>query len=84
VEVTGTRKAGMLACKPFIFDLVFNSFETIEHNLNKIKRQKDPPDIYIEPNLVDIGMFDFHKTSEVFSQAEPSRELLREALIKLL
>ena len=64
IEVTGTR-TGTPASKPFISDILFNSFEAIEHNLNRVKREMDPPDIYIEPVLPDIDIFDFHKTSNV-------------------
>jgi len=83
VEVTG-RRTGTSAKTPFITDIVFNSFEAIEQNLNRIKREKDPPDIYIEPELTDIGIFDFHKTSRVFEQTEDSKVRFRNELKKLL
>lgn len=83
VDVVGHRipKFGRPA---WLSDLVFNTFETAEVSLNRLKRQYDPPDIYIAPGLTGIGLLEFYRACEIFKQAAPACAAFRETLRKRL
>ena len=43
-----------------------------------------PPDIYLKPELLDIGILDFHKFKEIMSSVSGDVEYFREELKKQL
>ena len=83
VEVTG-RRITSRKDRPSITELLFNTYETAEQNLNRLKKSLSPPDIYVAPELTNIGMLEFHKVDQVFRQTESACAQLRKDLEKLL
>lgn len=69
---------------PSFFDALFNTFQIYEHSLINEKIRNTPPDIYIEPDIIDIRMLEFAKAEQIFEQAEPAKELLKEKLREAL
>ena len=65
---------------PSFFDALFNTFQIYEHSLINEKIRNTPPDIYIEPDIIDIRMLEFIKAEQIFEQAEPAKELLKKKL----
>jgi len=84
VEATGQRVMTRKDSRPSLTDLLFNTFETAEQNLNRLKRRLSPPDIYIAPELTNIGMLEFSKVDQVFRRTESACAQLRKALEKML
>ncbi len=82
VDVTGTRKR-LDNGKPGYLDLVFNTFDIMQANVLKAMREKQEPDIYLQPPVTGIRVLDFHKADAIYKQAEPVKEELRRKLEKV-
>ena len=70
--------------RPDFFDSVFGSFQIIESALVAEQLRRDPPDIYLQPDLRGIRMLDFNKADQIFEQSEPIRDELRKKLKAVL
>ncbi len=82
VDVTGTRKPADNG-KPGYLDLVFNTFDIMQANVLKAMREKQEPDIYLQPPVAGIRVLDFHKAAAIYRQAEPVKDELRRKLDKV-
>lgn len=51
-----------------IFDVIGNSINVMEQQVTEIKLQIDKPDLLIEPNLMDFGIFDFHQAKPIMQK----------------
>lgn len=61
---------------PTYFETTFNTFQIMQAAIMREKRQCNPPQIYIKPDLRDIRVLDFYKADDIYRQARPaSREL---------
>ena len=69
---------------PSFSDAVFNTFQIMQNTVLQHKLDKHPPDIYIAPDIIDVRMLEFYKAEQVFRQAEPAKEQLRQELERLL
>ena len=76
VDVTGTRKRPQDG-KPGYLDLVFNTFDIMQANVIRQMRNKQEPDIFLQPPVKDIRVLDFHKAEEIYKQAAPVKEELK-------
>lgn len=79
VDVGGIRDADEQH-RPSFFDTVIGGFEIMETALIRNRLNFDPPDIYLKPELRNIGLLEFNKTEQIFQQSEPIREELRRKL----
>lgn len=79
VDVVG-RRIPKLGRPASLGDLVFNTFETAEVSLNQLKRRHDPPDLYVAPELLGIGLLEFHRARDIFEQAAPAWAAFRKEL----
>ncbi len=69
---------------PDFFDAVFNTFQIMQNTILQHKLLEKHPDIYIEPDIVDIRMLDFYKAEAVFKQADKAKDALRKGLESVL
>jgi NTE family protein len=51
-----------------IFDVIGNSINMMEQQVTHITLQLDQPDVLIEPNLMEFGLFDFHQAQPIIQQ----------------
>lgn len=70
--------------KPDFTDSLFNSFDIMQQAIIHQKLKYRQPDIYIRPEIKDIRMLHFHRSPEIFEQAEPAAGELRNKLSKFL
>ena len=83
IDVMGTpRDEGKK--KPNLFRAVLATFDIMQNSIIKEKLEKDPPTIYIKPEIQGIDILDFYKANEVYAQAAPAQAMLREQLQRLL
>ena len=61
-------------------DAVFNTFKIMQRTIVRSKYELNPPDIAIKPNILDIRALEFHKAEDIFQQALPAKEELKEKL----
>ncbi len=47
-----------------IFDVIYQSINLAERNIAEYKLESDKPEMLIEPDLIDIGHFEFNKTAQ--------------------
>ncbi|MEZ5540451.1 MAG: patatin-like phospholipase family protein [Pseudomonadota bacterium] len=83
VDVSGRRTPAPRQT-PGIFDVVAESFQTMERSILEAKMKDQPPDIYLKPDLLDIRLLDFGKAETIYTQARPARARLQAELQRLL
>ncbi len=50
---------------PNIFDVIGTSLNVMEQRVTRSQLERDPPDLLIEPDLTDYGIFDFHQADAI-------------------
>ncbi len=70
--------------KHSFFEVIHESFQTMENTILQAKMTDQPPGIYVKPDLVDIRLLDYPKAEEIYRQARPAREQLKHSLQQLL
>jgi NTE family protein len=83
VDVAG-RISSPPGAGPGFFDVIAESFQTMEHAILHAKMKDRPPDIYLKPDLLDIRLLDFGKADTIYRQARPARARLKAGLQRLL
>ena len=83
VNVMGKREEGEDLI-PSYSEAIFNTFQIYQRAILDEKLKHNPPDILIEPDIVDIKVLDFFKADQVFEQAEPAKKQLKDELIRTL
>jgi NTE family protein len=83
IDVIGqrSRPAGRSAN---YFDTVFLATKVMQTSIMTEKRKVLEPDIYVAPRVTDVRALEFHRAEAIFEHAEPSKEVLRNALQKAL
>lgn len=68
-----TEKIGMT-------DTLIGAVEIMSHQIGEMRRELDPPDLYLHPDLGGFDMLEFFRAEQVFRRTEPVCKELREAL----
>jgi len=79
VDVGGTRDVDEHH-RPTFFDTVIGGFEIMEAALIRNRLQSNPPDIYLKPDLRQIGLLEFNKAEQIFDQSVSVKSELRRKL----
>jgi NTE family protein len=79
VDVGGVRNADEKH-RPAFFDTVIGGFEIMEAAMIRDRIKSNPPDIYLKPDIRNVGLLEFNKAEQVFRQSEPVRDELRRRL----
>lgn len=82
VNVIGTRTEST-DLVPSMAEAVFNTFQIMQASILRHKLERQPPDILISPDIVDIQMLEFYKAEQVLAQAEAACAELRQQLCGL-
>ncbi len=61
-------------------ELAVSSLLIMYHQVAKLRRAANPPDIYIEPAIANFRGVDFFKLNELFEASQPAKEQLKRAL----
>ncbi|MBT3169205.1 MAG: patatin-like phospholipase family protein [Candidatus Cloacimonetes bacterium] len=70
IDVSGSRSILPDLQIPNMFDSVISSFEIMQSKMIEKNMQNSAPNIYVKPNLVDIGILDFHKVNEIMEDIQ--------------
>jgi NTE family protein len=79
VDVIGgpvPRRAG----DPSNIDLALGGSQILMREIARLKREKRPPDIYVEPLLDRFRVLDFFRAEEILTAAAPAKEELKRQL----
>jgi NTE family protein len=79
VDVSKVRNPGKHEI-PGALESVLGAFNIMQASALAQKMKRRKPDIYVQPEIQGIRMLDFSKAEEVFRQAVPAVELLKEQL----
>lgn len=79
VDVMG-RRSESPAGVPDLMNAVLNTFQIMQRSITREKLRAAQPDIYLEPDIIDIGMLEFHKAPDIFAQAQPAKDQLKRLL----
>jgi len=83
IDVSGERTPPKVSA-PDYFATVFNSAKVMQQAIMSEKLRHQTPAIYIKPRIIDIRALEFYRAEEVFAQAAPARQELKQRLTKLL
>ncbi|WP_461515681.1 patatin-like phospholipase family protein [Porticoccus sp.] len=75
VDVIGERTVSEKI--PSLSEAVFNTYQIMQKSIIREKLAIEAPDIYIEPNVVDVRMLEFYKANEIFKQATATKSQLK-------
>lgn len=75
VDVIGERTVSEKI--PSLSEAVFNTYQIMQKSIIREKLELMSPDIYLEPNVVDIRVLEFYKAAEIFKQATPIKRKLK-------
>ncbi|MFP6807979.1 MAG: patatin-like phospholipase family protein [Pseudomonadales bacterium] len=83
VDVLGKRVPEGHAL-PTFSDALFNTFQIAEKSIAVGKMKTHPPDIYIEPDIIDVKVMEFQKAEQIYTETQPECIRLKVELEKLL
>jgi NTE family protein len=78
VDVIGERTVSEKI--PSLSEAVFNTYQIMQKSIIREKLELMPPDIYLEPNVVDIRVLEFYKAAEIFKQATAIKRKLKQKI----
>jgi NTE family protein len=67
--------------KPAAIDLLQSTFRLSQISIIENKLRYVKPDLYVNPKLGNIGLFDFHKSKEILKKSGPDLAHFRQQLI---
>jgi NTE family protein len=82
IDVTG-RPRMTNGRHPSNIDVAIGSLLIMFHQIAKLRRAKNPPDLYFEPDVSSIGTGDFFRLSEILTATEPEKQKLLNQLRQL-
>ena len=83
IDVTG-RPRPPLRAHHSNMELAVGSLLIMFHQVASLRRAAAPPDIYVEPALVDFSGADFFKAKAMFDAAQPAKDQLKRELELLM
>jgi len=82
VDVSGSLEKSLK--KPDFFDATLGSFDIVQSALISEQLRRDPPDIYLKPDLRGIRILEFSKADQIFEQSAPIKNELSKKLSRYL
>ncbi len=65
---------------PSLSEAVFNTYQIMQKSIIREKLALKAPDIYFEPNLVNLRVLEFYRANEIFKVAEATKQRLQEKI----
>lgn len=82
IDVGGRRLPKKPNAVPNMFESVLSTFEIMQEAMLACKNNSDCPHIYIKPDLVNVGVLEFHKWKQIIQSVESDVADFRQALKK--
>ena len=79
IDVAGVRTPGD-DLLPSYSETLFNTFQIAAKTILNEKIRSRPPTIYIETEIRDVRVLEFHKAKEIYEQSAPAAERLKREL----
>lgn len=82
IDVIGERTVSEKI--PSLSEAVFNTYQIMQKSIIREKLERMPPDIYFEPNLIDVRVLEFYRAGEIFKLADQAKEQFKYQVTQLL
>jgi NTE family protein len=83
VDVLGRRVPGEEKI-PSYSEALFNTFQIAEKTIANQKAKTHPPDIYLEPEIDNVKVFEFHKSGQIYEESKPAIDQMLRQLEELM
>jgi NTE family protein len=83
IDVSGKRSTPETEI-PGYFQTLFSSVKVMQQAIMTEKLERNKPDIYISPQIVDVRSLEFYRAEKVFEQTRPAKKELQQKLGQLL
>ena len=84
IDVTGTARAGSAGKPPSAINALVASSQIFQNSIVREKLRAGRPDIYIDVNVNQFHVLEFHKFADILRAARPAKEDLKRQLGALL
>ena len=84
IDVTGTARAGNAGKPPSAINALVASSQIFQNSIVREKLRAGRPDIYIDVNVNQFHVLEFHKFADILQAAQPAKEDLKRQLGKHL
>ncbi|MBN2104332.1 patatin-like phospholipase family protein [bacterium] len=82
IDVSGKREPKNKNLMPNMFDNVLSTFEIMQDSILENKNQINRPNIYIKPDLVNVGVLDFFKFKQIMQSVSQDAADFKTAIEK--
>ena len=69
---------------PRMLDAVFTTLQIMQRSIVAEKIKRRPPDLLFRPRIADVRLMEFHKAAQIFADAEPEKQRLKNELRRLI
>lgn len=69
---------------PSYTESIFNTFQIAEKTILTEKIRAFPPTIYVDPDIRDVRVLEFHRARDIYDQAAPAQRRLKDELSSIL
>ncbi len=84
IDVSGSRKVPAKNKLPNWFDNMMISYEILQSSIVDYQMNLSKPDIYIKPQLEDVGILEFHKAPQILKSVKNDGLKFKKELIQIL
>ena len=82
VDVIGERTVSEKI--PSLSEAVFNTYQVMQKSIIREKLLTKAPDIYFEPNIVELRVLEFYKANEIFKHGDTMKRKLKQVIKRQL
>jgi len=79
VDVGGVRSPSS-DDEPEYFETLFSTMQVMQASIMQAKMERQPPDVYIRPEIENIRVLEFNRVNEIYAQSDSARQNLKMAL----
>ncbi|MBN1781840.1 patatin-like phospholipase family protein [bacterium] len=83
IDVSGKRIPRKQDAVPNMFESVMSTFEIMQASILASKNEINPPELYIKPDLENVGILEFFKFKQIMNSVGPDVNRLRKELLKV-
>ncbi|MFC1898163.1 patatin-like phospholipase family protein [Candidatus Cloacimonadota bacterium] len=84
INVSGNISIPSEPKAPNLFDNIMISFDILQDSIIEYQMKMKQPDIYIKPDLLDIGLLEFHKADEIIESVQKEVDQFRHEMREIL
>lgn len=84
VDVSGASTGPGRHMQPSAFNAIVSSSQILQRSIVREKLKADQPDVYIDVEVDEYSVLDFHRFRQILAASEPAQDKLRRQLKRIL